>query len=81
MMEEKEKDAWFPESNFPHIPRKCKYANLQQICTSDLLHIHKFMQNTVHELVKVVELTQIRAKIQLKGPKHEIFEDGVFTRP
>ncbi len=45
MMEEKEKDAWFPESNFPHLPRKCKYANLQQICTSDLLHIHKIMQN------------------------------------
>jgi hypothetical protein len=31
------------------------------------------------ELVKFLELTQIRAKIQLKEPKHKIFEHGVFT--
>ncbi len=30
-------------------------------------------------IVKFLELTQIKAKIQLKGPKHEILEHGVFT--
>jgi hypothetical protein len=53
-----------PGIQFSTYPRKCKYANLQQICTSDLLHIHKFLQNLNYSQIRRGDTNQCQNSVK-----------------